>query len=53
MKTGALVMRHENPSFFCEGSFIDETGCYMATLDDKRRFTNIHTIEWIYKPENP
>ena len=49
MKNGSLLATIEDTSMVCEGSFIDETGCYMATIDESRKFVNIYTFEWNYK----
>lgn len=46
-------MHHEDRALVCEDSFIDETCCYMATLDESRRHANIHTFEWLYKVDVP
>jgi hypothetical protein len=53
LRTGELVMHHEDRALFCEDSYIDETCCYMATLDENRRYANIHTFEWLYKVDVP
>ena len=53
IETGNVLMSIEDSGMNCEDCFIDESCCYMATLDDKRRFANIYTFEWTYKVEQP
>jgi hypothetical protein len=46
-------MQFEDSALVCEQSFIDETACYMATVNETQRQVNIYTFEWKYKVELP
>ena len=34
--TGALVLFSEEPGLLCDGSYIDEAGCFITMLDETR-----------------
>ena len=37
----------------CQGNFIDETGAFIAMLDETQRKINFFAIEWKYSVEKP
>ena len=53
LANGHLLMYSEQRSFSCEGSFIDEAGCFISMLDETKKKVNIFVIDWKYKVDKP
>lgn len=51
--TGQLLTYSEQRNFNCEGSFIDEAGCFITMLDETMKKINIFVIDWTYKVDKP
>ena len=52
-ETGLIQLLSEDMSMLCEGSFIDETGCFISMLDESKTRANIYAIEWSYHVDQP
>ena len=51
--TGQLLTYSEQRNFNCDGSFIDEAGCFITMMDETRKKINIFVIDWTYKVDKP
>ena len=53
LATGLLVKNIEKPNLNLEQVFLDETGCFLSTLNDTRNQINIYMFEWQYEVKEP
>lgn len=52
-QSGLIQLLSEEMSMICEGSYIDETGCFISMLDESKTKANIYAIEWKYNVDQP
>jgi len=48
-----MLLNSDESTMLCEGSFIDESGCFISMLDETKTKANIYAIEWKYQVDAP
>ena len=48
-----MVLFSDDINMKCEGSFIDEAGCFISMLDETKTKANIYVIDWQYAVDQP
>ena len=53
LASGELVKKIEQPNLNLEQVFLDETGCFLSTLNNTKNQISIYMFEWEYEVKEP